>query len=78
MGETILRCGLSNAIIDNITKTEAILLSKACSQKAKEEIAASRLIFGGQVGKFNNKATKGLEVLLDSKLILKTHIKEPI
>ena len=41
-----------------------------------EEIAASRLVFGGQKVKFHNKATRWLGMWLDSKLSFDAHIEE--
>ena len=43
-----------------------------------EEIAASRLVFGGQEVKFNDKVIRWLWVWLDSKLSFDTHIKERV
>lgn len=61
-GEAVLRWGLSNAVTYDIAKTEAILFSRARNKKAKEEMAATRLRFGEQEIKFNNKATRWLGV----------------
>lgn len=62
IGETVLRWGLFNAVTYNIAKTEAILFSKAHSKKAKKKIAATKLVFGEQKVKFNDKATRWLGV----------------
>ena len=84
-GEAVLRWGLSNAVIYNIAKTEAILFSRAGNKKAKEEMAATRLRFGEQEIKFNNKATRWLGVRwwsarlwLDKELTFAIHIRERI
>ena len=45
--ETMLSWGLDNAVSYDMAKTEAILFTKAWSKKAKEEILATRLVFGG-------------------------------
>lgn len=45
--KTFLRWRLSNAVINNIAKTEANLFSKACSVKAKEEMTISKHKFSG-------------------------------
>lgn len=76
--ETVLKWGLSNVVTYDIAKKEVILFSKACIYKGKEEIAALRLVFGGQKVKFNIKATKWLGIWLDSKLFFDAHIKERI
>lgn len=61
-GEAVLRWGLSNAVTYDIGKTEAILFSKARNRKTAEEITSSRLVFGGQEVKFNDKATRWLGI----------------
>ncbi len=61
-GETVLRWGLSNAVTYDIAKTEAILFSKARGKKTKGEVANSKLVFGEQEVKFNDKATRLLGV----------------
>ena len=77
-GETVLRWGLSNAVTYDIAKTEAILFSRARDKKAKEEIAATKLVFGEQEVKFNDIATRWLGVWLDSGLTFVTHIRERV
>lgn len=50
--------GLNNAISYDIIKTEAILFIKAWNKKAKEEILATRLVFGEQQVRLNNQTTR--------------------
>lgn len=78
IGETILKWRLSNAVTYNIAEIEVISFSKARSQHAKEEIAASRLVFGEQGVKLNDNATRWLGVWPDSKLTFDIYIKEQI
>lgn len=73
--EIVLKWRLLNFITYNIAKMEAILFSKASSQKAKEEVAVSRLVFRGQEFGFNDRATKWCGVWLDSQLTFGHHIK---
>lgn len=47
-GEAVIQWGLSNAVTYDIAKTEVILFSRACSKKAREKIAANKLVFGEQ------------------------------
>lgn len=61
-GKTVFKWALSYTITYNIAKMKARLFFKAYYQKAKEEIVVLRLIFGGQVVKFNNKTIRWLGV----------------
>ena len=52
--------------------------SRARGKKAKEEVAATKLVFGEQEVKFNDIATRWLGVWLDSGLTFVTHIRERV
>lgn len=76
IGDAVVEWGFSNAVTYDVAKTEALLFLKARNKKLKEEILARELTFGGQNIKFNDKATRWLEVWFDSGLTFATHISE--
>lgn len=61
-GKTVLRWGLTNAVIYDIANIKAILFTKTRGKKPKKEIAATKFVFGEQEVKFNDKATRWLGV----------------
>ena len=57
-GKIILELQMCNAVTYDISKTEAMLFSKAKKQKLLEQLTASQLRFGGQTTRFNQDATR--------------------
>ncbi len=57
-GEITLNLGMRNAVTYNISKTEAILFFQAVNQKLAEQLTNIELKFGGQLVRFNKKATR--------------------
>ena len=57
-GKITLDWGTRNVVTYDISKTEAILFSKARNQKLAKQLMATELKFGGQTIWFNKKATR--------------------
>lgn len=68
--------GENNAVTYDISKTEAILFSKARNQKLNKQLSETKLQFGGQVVSFSRKATRWLGMWFDSSLSFVAHISE--
>lgn len=75
-GKITLDWGTRNAVTYDISKTEAILFSKARNQKLVKQLTDTQLEFGDQIIRFNQKATRWLGMWLDSHLSFNTHISE--
>lgn len=75
-GQITLEWGTRNAVTYDISKTEAMLFSKARKQKLLEQLKAIQLRFGGQTIKFNQEATQWLGMWLDSRLSFGSHFRE--
>lgn len=69
---------MADVILYDITKTETILFFKAQGRKPKNQRSTTRLTFRDHQAKFNNKATRQLEILFDSRLTFSTNIKKSI
>lgn len=67
-GKMILDWGTRNTVTYDIGKTEGVLFSKARKQKLLEQLTATQLRFGGHAIRFNQKATRWVEMWLDSYL----------
>ena len=59
-GKIPLSWGTRNAVTYDISKTEAMLFSKARKQKLLKQLTATQLRFGGQTIRFNQEATRWL------------------
>ena len=75
-GKITLEWGTRNAVTYDISKTEAMLFSKARKQKLLEQLTASQLRFGRQTIRFNQDATRWLGIWLDSGLNFGSHFRE--
>lgn len=75
-GKIALHWGKTNAVTYDISKTEAILFSKARNQKLTKQLSETELRFGGRVISFSQEATRWLGVWLDSFLSFDAHISE--
>ena len=75
-GSIALGWGTNNAVTYDISKTKAILFSKARNQKLIKQLSETELRFGGQTVCFNQEATRWLGMWLDSSLNFGAHIGE--
>lgn len=75
-GKIALHWGESNAVTYDISKTEAILFSKARNRKLAKQLLESQLQFGGQTLSFSRKATRWLGMWLDCPLNFGAHVSE--
>ena len=75
-GKIALDWGENNAVTYDISKTEAILFSKARNQKLTKQLSETELRFGDQVISFSREATRWLGMWLDSSLSFGAHISE--
>ncbi len=75
-GKIALKWGTNNSVTYDMSKTEAILFSKARRSKLARQISETRLKIGGEIVNFNKEATRWLGVWLDSHLSFASHVNE--
>ena len=74
-GRIVLEWGVNNAVTYDMSKTEAVLFSKARRQKLTR-LLETRLRVGGETVLFKKDPTRWLGVWLDSQLNFAFHVNE--
>lgn len=78
MASTVIHWGSFNAVINDTSKTEAVLFSRSHRQRLNRQLRDIEIKVGNEKMKFNKEATRWLGVWLDSQLEFSLHINERI
>lgn len=76
--KTLLEYGTLNAIICDMSKTEAVPFSRSRRQRLNKQLQEANIKVGSEKIVFNKEATRWLGIWLDSQLKFTSHINERV